>query len=65
MTATSKHAADAWDRVLDAADSLSALILASGIRIHEDDLEELTIFLAANGPVIRHLFRDLKRVWPA
>ncbi|MDL2275685.1 YebG family protein [Desulfosarcina sp. OttesenSCG-928-G10] len=60
MAATSKYAADAWDRVLDAADALSDLLKTSGIRISEDDLEELTIFIAAHGQAVRHLFRELK-----
>ncbi|MDL2270125.1 YebG family protein [Desulfosarcina sp. OttesenSCG-928-A07] len=64
MAATTKHAADAWDRTLDAADALSRLIGKSGIPIREEDLEELTIFLAANGQWIRHLFKDLKRTYP-
>lgn len=62
MAGTSKHAADAWDRVLDAADALSDLIRTSGICITDEDLEELTIFIAAHGQTVRHLFRDLKPV---
>jgi dsDNA-binding SOS-regulon protein len=64
MVATSKKEADRWDRVLDAAANLADLIDSSGIKIDEYDLEELTIFLAANGAVVRDLFKTLKRRWP-
>jgi dsDNA-binding SOS-regulon protein len=64
MAAISKKEADHWDRVLDAAASLADLIDTSGIEIDEVDLEELTIFLAANGPVVRSLFKPLKKRWP-
>jgi len=64
MVATSKKEADRWDRVLDAAANIADLIDTSGIEIDEYDLEELTIFLAANGSVVRGLFKTLKRRWP-
>ena len=62
--AVSKKEADAWDRVLDAAADLAELIESSGIEIHEYDLEELTIFLATNGYVVRNMLKHLKRSWP-
>lgn len=64
MAPISKQAADAWDRVLDAAGALAELIETSGIRIGEEDLEELTIFLAANGPTVRNMVKHLKGPWP-
>ena len=64
MALISKQAADAWDRILDAASALAELIETSDIRIGEEDLEELTIFLAANASAVRTLFKDLKRPWP-
>lgn len=64
MAAISKQEADAWDRVLDAAADLADLIEASGIEIDEYDLEELTLFLARHGPVVRGMFKSLKRTWP-
>ncbi|BBO84142.1 YebG family protein [Desulfosarcina ovata] len=60
MAAITKQEADAWDRILDAASALSELIESSGLQIDEDDLEELTIFLAANGPTIRSIVRKVK-----
>ena len=64
MAATSKKEADHWDRVLDAAANLADLIDTSGIEIDEFDLEELTLFLAANASVVRDLFKPLKKRWP-
>lgn len=64
MAVISKKEADAWDRVLDAAAELSGLIESSGIMIDEDDLEELTIFLAMHGHAVRSILKDLKHKWP-
>ena len=64
MASISKHEADAWDRVLDAAAELADLIQSRRFAIAEDDLEDLTIFIAANSPMIRRMFRRLKRTWP-
>lgn len=65
MGAISKKEADRWDRVLDAAADLARLIDSSEIKIDELDLEELTIFLAANGTIVRSLFKQLKQTWPS
>ena len=64
MAVISKKEANRWDRVLDAAADLADLIDSSAIEVDEYDLEELTIFLAANGDVVRDLFKQLKRSWP-
>ena len=64
MAAISKKEADAWDRVLDAAADLADLIERSALEIDEYDLEELTIFLASHGVVVRNMLRHLKRTWP-
>ncbi|WP_319522925.1 YebG family protein [uncultured Desulfosarcina sp.] len=64
MAAISKQEADAWDRVLDAAADLADLIESSRIEIDEFDIEELTIFLARHGPVVRNMLKHLKRTWP-
>jgi dsDNA-binding SOS-regulon protein len=65
MAATSKQEADAWDRVLDAAAELAALIESGGIEIDEFDLEELTIFLATHGATVRNVLKHLRRTWPS
>lgn len=64
MAAISKKEADAWDRVLDAAADLANLIASSGIAIGEDDLEELTIFLAAHGQTVRNMLKQIRHSWP-
>ena len=64
MSAISKNEADAYDRVLDAAEDLAALIVSRGIRMDEYDLEELTIFLARNASMLRDILKGLRMVWP-
>lgn len=65
MAPITKQEADAWDRVLDAAAALADLIEGSGIAIEEEDLEELTIFLATHGQAVRSMFRHLRCTWPS
>lgn len=48
MAVTSKQAADAYDRMIEAAAELAELIALSGVAIDEYDLEDLTIYLAQN-----------------
>lgn len=64
MTTMLKKDADAYDRMLDAAARLVAMIESGGIDIDEDDLEELTIFLAEHGLVVGRILRGLKYRWP-
>ena len=64
MPAMLKKDADAYDRMLDASAHLAALIASGGIDVDEDDLEELTIFLAEHGMVVARILRGLKYVWP-
>lgn len=64
MAAISKQEADAWDRVIDAADELADLIDSSGIDVGEYALEELTLFLAANSADVRRILGQVKRTWP-
>jgi dsDNA-binding SOS-regulon protein len=59
-----KKDADAYDRMLDAAARLAELIASGGVAIDEDDLEELSIFLAEHGLVVRRMLRHLKYRWP-
>ena len=63
MAAISKKEADAWDRVLDAAEALTNLIESCDCDIDEYDLEELTIFLAINGAAVRRILKHIKRTW--
>ena len=64
MPAISKQEADAYDKMLDAADNLAELIESSGIEMDEYVLEELTIFLAKRAPKLRTILKGLKYNWP-
>ena len=64
MSVVSKKEADAYDRMIDAAADLAELIESGGILIDEEDLEELTIFLAKNGPAVITILSGLKYRWP-
>lgn len=53
-----KKAADAYDKMLDTAEQLSALIGArSGVTLSEADLETLSIFLAKNREPVTALLK--------
>ncbi|TKB46896.1 YebG family protein [Thalassotalea mangrovi] len=43
-----KKAADEYDKMLDMADNLSALLEQSPLNLSEDSVEEISIFLAKN-----------------
>lgn len=57
MAVISKRQADAHDRILEAAGALAELIELSAIEIDEDDLEELTIYLARNALKVRTILK--------
>ena len=59
MPKISKKEADAYDRMLDAAADLAELIGSSQIDMDEDTLEELSVFLARNGPTIRKILKGV------
>ena len=59
MAVTSKQAADAYDRMIEAAAELAELIALSGVAIDEYDLEDLTIYLA------QHSLQIIKALAPA
>jgi dsDNA-binding SOS-regulon protein len=61
MAGISKRQADAYDRILEAAGALSELIELSAIDIDEDDLEELSIYLARNAPAVKTILRGLRK----
>jgi dsDNA-binding SOS-regulon protein len=64
MPRVSKKDADAHDQLMDAASELADLISRSGIDIGEQEMEDLAIFLAKNGPAVREILKPAKRVWP-
>lgn len=60
----SKSQADAYDKILEAAAELAELIELSSIEIKEHDLEELTIYLARNAPLVKTILKQVKRRSP-
>lgn len=66
MQEISKKEADAYDKMLDAADNLADLIESGEIEIDENDLEELSVFLAGNGPAVREILKNARYsgLWP-
>ncbi len=52
-----KKEADAYDKMLDAAENLSGYIKDAGLKIDVDDetIDSLSVFLAKNGPGVHHV----------
>lgn len=57
MTFSSKKEADAYDKMLDSADQLSAFLGASSVTLDDLQLEELGLYLASNKEVVQSLFK--------
>ena len=61
-----KKDAEAYDRMLDAADSLAVFIKQGDLPIDIDSktIEEVSIFLAKNAPEVTRILKGLKPVTP-
>ena len=61
---TEKKAAEAYDKMLDAADDLAVLIKTGGLDIGLEDavIDALSVFLAKNGPAVTRILKGLKPV---
>ncbi len=61
-----KKEADAYDKMLDAADNLASFIKGSDLEINLDDkkIEEISVFLAKNGPEVTRILRGIKPAAP-
>lgn len=57
MKSTSKKQADAYDKMLDIANRLFEFFESKEIAMDEDQLEELTIFLAENKDQVISIFK--------
>lgn len=59
-----KKEAEAYDKMLDAAENLAAFIKDAGLEIDIDDLtiDAISIFLAKNGPEVTRILKGLKPV---
>jgi dsDNA-binding SOS-regulon protein len=62
MVGISKRQADAYDRIIEAAGELAELIELSAIEIDEDDLEELTIYLARNAREVKNILKARPKI---
>jgi len=62
-----KKEADAYDKMLDAADNLAAFIRKSDLQIDLDakTVEEISICLAKNAPEVTSILRGVKPVAPS
>lgn len=60
-TFVDKKSADEYDRMLDMAAAMSELIEASGVKIKEDLLEELGVYLASNREEVLYALQAKKR----
>lgn len=61
MSHVTKREADAYDRVIDAANCISQLLVKSGINIDEDDLEVLSIFIADNARAVMQILEKVSK----
>ena len=61
MPQVTKQEADAYDRVIDAANCISELLETSGIDIDENDLEVLSIFIADNAPAVMLILKKMTK----
>ncbi len=61
-----KREAEAYDKMLDAAENLSAFIKGGGLEIDIDGktIDAISIFLAKNGPDVTRILRGLKPIEP-
>lgn len=59
MAGVSKTEADAHDKLMDAASELADLIAESGLDLGEKEIEDVSLFLAKNAPIIRDLLRRI------
>jgi dsDNA-binding SOS-regulon protein len=62
-----KKEAEAYDKMLDAAQDLAALIMQGGLQINIDNrtIEEISVYLAKNAPEVAKILKSVKPVKPA
>ena len=61
MPYVTKKEADAYDRVIDAANCISELLEKSTIDIDEDDLEVLSVFIADNSSAVMQILKSVTK----
>jgi hypothetical protein len=62
-----KKEADAYDKMLDAAENLALFIKKSDLQIDLDakTVEEISIYLAKNAPEVTNILRGIKPITPS
>ncbi len=62
-----KKEAEAYDKMLDAAQDLAALIKQSDLKIDIDDniIEEISVYLATNATTVAKILKSVKPIKPA
>ena len=62
-----KKDADAYDKMLDAAENLAAYIKNAGLPLNADaaTIDAISVFLAQNGPEVTRILKGLKPVSPS
>ena len=62
-----KKQADAYDRMLDAAENLAAFIKQGDLHIELDTktVDEVSIYLARNAPEVNRILKGIKPIAPA
>lgn len=57
LVTTDKKAADQYDKMLDTADNLAGFMSALGMRLEEEQMEELSVLLAKNKDKVSKLLK--------
>lgn len=62
-----KKEADAYDKMLDAAENLAAFIKKSNLKVELNDetVDAISISLAKNGPEVTKILKGIKPITPA
>jgi dsDNA-binding SOS-regulon protein len=62
-----KKEADAYDKMLDAAENLAAFIKQSDLEVELNDktVDAISIYLAKNGPEVTRILKGIKPIPPA
>ncbi|CCK81483.1 MULTISPECIES: YebG family protein [Desulfobacula] len=60
MTFATKKEADAYDKMLDIADNLFEFLEGSKIKFSEDQLEDISLFIAENSETVIPILRGVK-----
>ena len=67
QTFTDKKEAEAYDKLLDAADGIGALIRQGAFSTDVDDkiMDDISLYLAKNAPAVLQILKSVKPIAPA